>query len=697
MAIARKISNLYNEVARYLKSGRLNSACAFLSMQFARHSAHAQLEEVRAIQEDNERLLSFFSQGIDDPRRQQLRDELLERAWILADKFLSLEYPSKPIHPAPKFSADQSSGSSSDLLDALDELDRRTDSDELLGWIFERVAEARRLEEDERRALQLTILDEQLPLYVRATLLGAVSLLVTQWFDARLVEDLYIFTLDDQHVQLRAMAWVTLVMVVLHHSHRIEHLPRLREQYQLLAESEPELLKQLLISLLQCREVYSNEEKLTELVNNADEEEMITSGEKVKEFFRLIADGVDMSFVSFSHLAKIPFFNEKNRHHWFMPFSPQHPIVRQITDTNPKAEVWIKLLMQSVAQCETDKYSAFLSMQSAGAGLLDKISQQLIDKGIVFDEVVPLRLITVVRNYLHDLFRYCYLNQQGRDSRIELFKGELNLCLSKWLKAAFCDLDYQHRVADFLLDKGYWGEAAHAYSQLKEYDESEEFLQRLAYCLQQMEYQENRNKLFPTSDVELYHFDYMDILARCNELYPGNKWTEKKLADVYDYRCNYGLELICLREALTHHPDDNGLLARLGHALTMNGKPQEALTYLFKADVQKEGQTRVYRGLAEAYLKLNDIASAERYIRKVLNRPEPSSEDLKFGAEIALLAGDLQLCIERFIKCNTHRAFILDSEYERERLQNLGMDLTLAQLVNEVVADRYEQTHNEAE
>lgn len=656
-------------------------ACAFLSMQFARHNAYQYVEEVQKLKEDNQRLLDYFEQGVNDPHREELRDRLMDQAWQLADHWYDLD------HPLPPELADGST-----LDQALIALTEAPNDDKLLNRAFELTAECRFMDKEDVKALHQSILDEQLPEYVRATLLGAMLLKLTQWFDARLVENLYIYTLDDQPIQLRAQAWVALVFVALLHKHRISHLPRLRGQYQLLAESDPQLLFFLQISLLQCREAFSFEKKLNDLVTPTDDENEMPSSEKLHEFVQMLADGTDMAISSFSQLKKMGFFSHTGtRHHWFEPFSLEQPHVRHILDHHPDGKIWTQLLMQSVVQCETDKYSAFLSMYAMDQGLMSKISQQLEAKGFKLDNVMPLHLSIVARNHLHDFYRYCNMHPLAETLRFKPFEADLLMCINPWTQAAFGRLEDLQKIAAYLFRKEHWGESARVYHEVVKQEMSEENLQRLIYACECAEIKSGL-------DSQAYFgMDYTQMMVQCNQLYPGNKWTEKRLADALDSMAEYVTEEQCLQEALTHHPDDVGLLVRMGHCLTMQRRAPEALSYLYKADIQKEGQLRVQRELARALSETGDLVNAERYIKMVLSRPDPSGKDWHLGALIAMQVGNVSAALERLKEEQLPDPFHLSSYPGRENLKRLGIDWTVATLVQEAYTRWYQALGDDEE
>ena len=660
----------YDRAATLLKDGRLHQACAFLSVQFEAHAElRPWLSEVYSIRADYDRMLDFFAQGSSDPRRSELMDQLMDRAWTLAEHLYEQQYPPTETEGAISLT----------LVQCLDRLHEEPSSDQKLGLAFEYIYQCHSLTSDERRALHQAVLDERLPEYVRATLLGAETLHLTQWFDAKMVEDLYIYTLDDQPSDIRVRAWVTLVFVALIHPHRIAHLPRLREQYQLICEEEPKMLSDIQLALLQCREAYTFDQKLHEIAE-LDESKSINLN-VVKDFFDFISEGIDMSISMFSKLRRIKFFSgEGMRHHWLEPFSPEQPDVKAVLDQHPAGNSWTQMLMQSVAQCETDKYGAFISMNEADSNLMVAISEKLDKTGILADKLVPPPPLYVMRNYLHDLFRYCELHPECKRLRHQPFNADLMMIHNPWLKAAVCSIEQMRKVAEFLLRKERWAEADEAYCLLLEQEVTEQSLQRLAYV-----------RLIRRTDG-MSVSQMLEPLLRANALFPGNKWTLKQIAETYRHAGMLQLEEQALREASALFPDDTLLSVRLGHCLIAQHRPEEALEPLYKADVQEEGQSRVHRELANALFSLGDHARAERYIRQVLNNgADPEDEDMFLGGHIALLGGDIPLALERYEMLSATAPTELD--HARPMLTRLGIDNQVISLV----ADELQRRLNRGE
>ena len=661
MADKNKQAKTYDKVVRRLVNGQLQNALTLISKYCVLEPRLYSLgEEAETLQKDYGRMLDFLAKGTHDPKLQEQHNILMDRAWKLAESLYDAEQPAILPFEEP-------------VTTLLEQLQAEPENDLRLNHVFEQVAESRHLTKVERKALHQAILDDKIPEFVRATLLSAITLHLTQNFDGRMVEDLYTYTLDDQPVQLQMQAWITLVFVALIHEHRIEHLPRLREQYRFICESASDLLFNLQINLLQCREAFSFGKKMHQIMNQDGEDEEIDEEERVREFIEVITEGIDTTLSVFSHLKKISFFSgENSRHHWLEPFSLIQPYIKAALEENPKALPWTRMMLASVAQCNTEKYGTFITMHTYNKDLMASIGEKLAKKGLHFDEILPPSPLYVMRNYLHDLFRYCNMHPKGEAMRYPLFDRDLDMSQNKWLSAGISHPDQLKKTAEFFFRKERWDEACVTYNTLLKHEVTEETLQKLYYAMSYSDSCNDNRKALRT-------------LIKCNTLFPGNKWTLRHLADAYHEVQEYEIEGQVLLEALEHFPDDPTLLMRMGRCLTCQNRFDEAIEILYKADIKKEGQLRVHRELANALFLTNDHVRAEKFIRMVLSRPEPEADDWILGGHIALQDEDIPLAIDRFKNVDDSTYAYNSILRDKEKLLRAGVAEHIIQLVMELL------------
>ena len=653
----------YDKATMLLSEGRLSEVFDFLcSIRHTLPPAQHISDQAGLLKDDLRRMLDYFAQGCQDPTREEMLERIRENAWMLCEELYNLESP-------------VSSDSSISVAAAVYALQFDPTDDELLSQAFAQIADSRGITHADRNALDQTLLDENIPEFVRASLLSATMLYLLQRFDAGLLESLYVYTFDDQPVQLRVQAWTTLVLVAILHSGRIAQLPRLREQYRLMCENDPELMFQMQVALLQCCEARTVDQRMHEIVERIDDDDdQETLHLNMKEFFQFVTEGVDMSFSSFEHQCDIPFFNKPgNRHHWLMPFSTEQPDMKQILDSHPQAMPWVRMLMQSVAQCDTDRYATVLSMLNIADGrLLNVLGEKMEKVGLKFEDVSPLPFRCVMRSYLHDLYRFFALHPQAKKLRNQPFEADLKMYLNPWLHTGISNSDQLDKIGALLLRKGRWHEAAQTYEILLKAEMSEEGLQRLAYAY--------RRAAEPDGNLSLA----LKPLRRCNQLYPGNKRTLKAMADIQHEMADYVSEEITLHEALTLHTDDATLLTRLGRCLNAQGRYREAVEPLFRADLLKEGRRSTQYELATALLGTQNYDRAQRYALLAQDHDEAGDNEHILCGHLAMQRADMTAAMQSYSKADRQTA-IHALQHDRPMLKDAGVDDTTIDLMCELL------------
>lgn len=637
-------------------------ACSFLSN--IRHTlplAQGISDEAELLVADMNRILDYFAKGSSDARREELLDKLYDRAWLLTDELYDIEASNK--------------AASIDIPQALKDLEDNIHDDQCLGKAFEQIAQQTIMTRKDKESINHALLDESLPEYVRGALLSATLLHLVQWFDAELVEQLYIFTFEDQPMQIRMQAWVTLVLVAFAHEHRIAHLPRLKEQYKLICESEPQLLNEMQIALLQCLDAMKSDQRIHEIVDKFDEDKEESVQANMKEFIKMINEGTDLTINMFKKQAALPFFSAPmTRHHWLMPFSLEQPDMKKLLDAQPKAVAWVRMMMQSVAQCETEKYATVFTMNEVGKGLLmSAIGEKLEKTGLKFDEIMPVPPHYVMLNYVHDLYRYFSLHPEGKQMRQNLFDNTLLMCTNPYLVDAVQSPEQLDKQAELLFSREHWADAGAVYECMLKQNVSENILQRLAYCY----YCDAANSGCMSTPA-------LQFLQRCNLLYPGNKQTLKLLADLWHDSLHFLNEEIVLKEALQYFADDTNLLNRLGRCLNMQQRYKDALEPLYKADLIKEGRRNTQRELAIALFALHDYEHALQYAERLLSHSKLQSEDYCTCGFILLQQGKTDQALDCYLHTNKDDGMYSLLEH-RSMLNEAGVDNVTIDLMYELI------------
>lgn len=89
---------------------------------------------------------------------------------------------------------------------------------------------------EDRIAIKQIMLNEDNPLYIRAMVISALTLNLFKYFDADKFESLYTYTLEDQHITIRARAWVAIVLVAMKHDIRISLDEKIKDQLKFIVD-----------------------------------------------------------------------------------------------------------------------------------------------------------------------------------------------------------------------------------------------------------------------------------------------------------------------------------------------------------------------------------------------------------------------------------------------------------------------------
>ncbi len=518
---------------------------------------------------------------------QEKQDQIYRETWQLADQ----ERWNRMEHKAMIFAVD-------DLAGELDPEHLTEIGDAKLECIFNTIRTTYPFGRTQRNALHHAILSDQVPMYLRATLLSAMTLNVLEWFDADLLECMYTYTLDDQPAQLRQQSWTALFLCGMVHNKRIMHHPRLREEYLLLCETEPTQLAQLQRLLLPLREYQSFSRDLHKLVENMQqtsaeegehefEIEVTQGSDTFKQFIDLMHSNVDTGYTQFKLMSKLGFFSmDGTDHHWLMPFDRECEIIRRSIEENPELEKWYQMLLHNLAQTHTDKYATFLIMTTMPQRVKD-LNQKLSELNLPEGKMAELGSDIIMQIHLQDLYRFFTLSKTGKTLR-NPFELSPDLSSYECFGKAFHTADNLRTVAEYLFKAEKYQDAANTYERLLALEITEQHLKNAIVSMQHS----RRHGLHKVRT----------LLLLCNKLFPGDEELLKQLIMAFGYEDPL-LEPY-YKEALEYFPDSISFLRDYGRYLNEAGRYTEALTPLYKAFMIEEDNHVVITEIARAHLHL---------------------------------------------------------------------------------------------
>ena len=588
---------LYLEISYKLRDrSDIHGALSCVIEELEENDAEAPaLASFRTLLSALQQLFDAIKEGLEISSYQEKLDQIYLETWQLMDQLRWEHMEHKPMI----FAVDN-------LVAELEPQHLTEINDYQLECIFNTVRTTYPLGKDQRNALHQAILSDQVPMYLRATLLSAMTLNVLEWFDADLLECMYTYTLDDQPAQLRQQSWTALFLCGMVHDQRIIHHSRLREEYLLLCEIEPSQLVQLQRLLLPLREYKSFNRDLHKLIDNmaqsraeeGDEEEqhieITQDSENFKQFLELMHSNVDTGYSQFRLMSKLGFFSmEGTDHHWLMPFDSECEIIKKAIEATPELDSWYQMLLHNLAQTNTDKYATFLLMSNMPQKIKDlnaKLGELNLPKGTMAEIGADM----IMQIHLQDLYRFFTLSRTGKTLR-NPFRLTPDLSSYECFGKAFYTAENLRTVAEYLLKAEKYEDASSTYERLLELEITEQNLKNAILC------QEHLNGGF-------YRIKPLALL--CNKLFPGDENVLKALIKAYDIT-DPMLEPI-YQEALEYFPDSILFLTYFGQFLNKNKRYSEALQPLYKAYMLEETNDDVIRELAIAHIRLGQQDKAYR-------------------------------------------------------------------------------------
>lgn len=665
------MNTIIKEAEKLIDQGSLGRALDFIAHESKEAGIFKVSEKAESLLIDYNYMLQYFTIGAKDPHRSDMLADICDKAYNL---ITDLRNEGNSI----KCQSGNIAGISS------------TDTDEL----FKAIRTNYPATSEDRSTIQQIILDDATPLYIRGMVVSALTLNLLEYFDNEKFESLYAYTLEDLPVEIRARAWVAIVLVTMANDHRISTQPRLVEQMKFICEegtttfnddnsadlaAEHSLLMKIQIALYLCLEAFSardyynnnvtptiqksiqtieqytgkDSKLLTEDDINPEWAEKLNTDElreKMDNFVALFKDGIDIMYESFSNSLHMSFFLKEAN--WFMPFTIDQPDIAGISVEKSK-ETYLKFISWSQKMTALDKYSSALMVNLIPDNQIKLIEDTITENQLALDHVDNKPDIdNEIVNYLHDLFRYFTLCKK-RSVKHNPFSHNLYFGRYELLSNVTYCYENKADLSELLMKYHRYQDARILRKELLEKQVDKENLQKYAYCMMKDD---------PDNPV------YGDVLAMCNNYYPGDLWTIKHYADALILATSYRSAEIVLIEGLKFFPDDISLLLLMAKSIIKQERYEEALKYLFHADILQEGNSRVMRHIAWCSFMLGNKENAEKYIAPLLGEQASSSDWINSG-HIALLNGNIPLAIERYLHSNPddlYFAFIDDCDKMRQ-------------------------------
>ena len=457
--------NIYSE----LQQGNLVDALVMLQTKVDSLGDWQLQQDLEQVRDTYSTMLSYLVQGIEDPKAQSIRIDLIQQAYAIndrANRIITLK--KSPFHKyCQTYTLSRAESldvmttmvaletvggeikrlqTDTDIRDSIRQHDLEAavrQHDTLIGQLFNHTWTSGLWTKSDYTSYTQLIGSEQLPAADKAIIISALTLACYELFDARklmLLFDGYLHS--DVEVSQRSL--VGLMLLLIRYDSRLSHYPHIKSRFTLYCENRQfiEDCFRILMQLQYSKMTDSVSAKMTQDImpailrssrfqgidlRNLDKE-LTKNGEnpewhqntkddakaekKMQQMTDMQTEGADVYWSTFVSLKGFTFFQKL--HHWLAPFSFDYPESYQFAETmRPEVLKTVKSLFLMAPFCSSDKYSFIFMIDSVKQRgqdvMMNQINAQLGEEGAgdLFENIKPhvRKAKEVSRCYIFDLYR----------------------------------------------------------------------------------------------------------------------------------------------------------------------------------------------------------------------------------------------------------------------------------------------------
>lgn len=462
------IQDTIKDAITQIFNNRLGEALHTLRPVFEEHRKLSDAGEFEDIWLTFRTMLDYMRRNADDPGRKQLYDSLLKRTYrVAADLGIAWRCRNVGFY-ITQFQKAAHLNMSHDFLRTVLETyvsdqamlsldagsaDRQSRESELynrhqtfIERLFASIAVSCQWKDGDRKFWQQMLISPTIDNGDALVIVSAITLSAMNQFDMNKLQTLANVYMTATDTALKERALIGFVLSVDEDASQVYHEEyQLAQQVALAPGASRELLelqKQIVYCMNADRDTRKiNEEIMPELTRNApfrvglggnieekeydrmreilhpdaDDKAMDDIEKSMKKISDMQKQGADVYFGGFSQMKRFPFFSETAN--WFMPFSIDHPALRDVKSKLGNSP-FMNMILNRSSFCESDKYSFTLAV----ATILDRMPPNLREMmtsaqatGIDVPEEEVHQPAFIRRLYLQDLYRFFNLHPQRGD------------------------------------------------------------------------------------------------------------------------------------------------------------------------------------------------------------------------------------------------------------------------------------------
>lgn len=460
-------------------------------------------------------------------------------------------------------------------------------------------------------------------------------------------------------------------------------------------EIMPDLLKKgnFKINRYGIEETESEEDRLNKILYPDAEEKAMEAMEKSIEKMRnMEKNGSDIYFGGFRQMKRFGFFYQLVN--WFTPYYIEHPELERAREKMQGAS-FLHDILKNGAFCESDKYSFILSFSAVYEKIPAEMKEMLrggLTSGAVlgFDENKNTAMY-VRRHYLQDLYRFYRLYSQKEDFENPFKKDNLdidtfstNLENSKIFPALFLS-DNKYHIGELAGEK-----VKVARFLLKHHFVNE----ALAVLASMDEDSIEIAKLKIMASLASGESDYALSIMNMELLKHSDDQELLRIAGKVSLReGEYELAVMYYKLLLGSSSEDKELQRNYSMALVETGEIEEAFTYLHRLYYEDPNDLIVQRIMAWGFLKNKEFDRSAAMYKSILESSKVTSEDFQNAAYCYWFHGNVKEAVQLFRKSldaqnEKKKSFTSLLNKEKDLLQDNGIDKVGMQLMIDLVDEK---------
>lgn len=405
---------------------------------------------------------------------------------------------------------------------------------------------------------------------------------------------------------------------------------------------------------------------------------------KLEKLTKMSLEGGDLYMSTFQNLKGFSFFHDLEN--WFKPFDVNQPSVLRLQEMGSKMnDTILNILKSTTYLCDNDKYSLVHLFPKMPLQQFDLIRQQLEqaeemlneedhkDDLVAMDEADSKLQNT---NYMHELYRLFKVSPRKREFS-DIFQIDVFAPACSEINKLLYSSNNLMLLAEFLLKKKYWREAARAFELLAVLDKGDE---KSGALYTHLGYAYQRQKMYNQA---------LQAYMKAELFVSDNDWLKEQKAICYRLTGQFSESLSYYKELEQKNPENTTLLYQIAVCLAELEQFDDALKYFFKIDFVQPKNEKAWRAIAWYSFACGNYEQAKTYYDRLLAAPVAGMVDFLNAGHLEWVMHNVQQAFHYYQSalqhCKDKDEFVTFFRQDIDMLVEKGIDKDLIPLMIDMV------------